>query len=215
MKALSDRILNPLIELAHDRLGLSPNQVSTCGFVVGLLAAMCVALGHIDLGMLLMALTQIVDGVDGGIARRYNLGSPRGAILELVYDRLNELTIFLALVVAGKASLRMALLAYAAILILTAVEQKSHFDPGAKRFMLYFGWLAERLFAIRGFELALHVVFFANLAGAAVGMVIAEYRLQRQIDAQAIREREEVRSLGQPLPADDPPTFLSRLFSWL
>ena len=83
MKALSDRILNPLIELAHDRLGLSPNQVSTCGFVVGLLAAMCVALGHIDLGMLLLALAQIVDGVDGGIARRYNLGSPRGAILEL------------------------------------------------------------------------------------------------------------------------------------
>lgn len=215
MKALSDRILNPLIALAHDRLGLSPNQVSTSGFVVGLLAAICVALGRIDLGMLLMALSQIVDGVDGGIARRYNLGSPRGATLELAYDRLSELTMFLALVAAGKASLRIALLAYAAILILSAVERKSHFDPGAKRFMLYFGWIAERLFAVPGFELALNVVFFANLAGAAVGMVIAEYRLQKQIDAQAIREREEMRSLGHLLPADDPPTFLSRLFSWL
>ena len=215
MKALSDRILNPLIELAHDRLGLSPNQVSTSGFAVGLLAAISVALGRIDLGMLVMALSQIIDGLDGGIARRYTLGSPRGATLEVVYDRLNELTMFLALVVAGKASLRMALLAYSAILILTAVERKSHFDPGAKRFMLYFGWLAERLFAVPGFELALHVVFFANLAGAAVGMVIAEYRLQKQIDAQAIREREAMRALGNPMPADDPPTFLSRLFSWL
>jgi phosphatidylserine synthase len=215
MKALSDRLLHPLITLAHERLGLSPNQVSTLGFLVGLVAAGLVALGSVDLGICLMALSQIIDGVDGGIARQYNLTSRRGVTMELIYDRLSELLMFLALVVAGMASLRMAILAFVAILILTAVERTSDFDPGAKRFVLYFGWVAQRFFAIRGFELALHVVFIVNLAGIAVGTVIAEYRLQKQVDAQAIREREEMRSLGIPVPHEDPPTLLSRLFSWL
>jgi len=215
MKGFSDRLLNPLIVLAHERLGLSPNQVSTAGFVVGLVAAACVAFGQVTLGLAVMALSQIIDGVDGGIARRYNLRSSQGALLETIYDRLNEITMFLALAAAGEASLRMALLAFTAILLLTAVERTSRFDPGAKRFMLYFGWLAERLAPVRGFELALHVVFLVNLSAAAVGMVIAEYRLQKESDTQAIRDRERQRELGLPLPPGDPPSILSRLFSWL
>ncbi len=215
MNSLSDRVLHPLIVLAHDRLGLSPNAVSTIGFGVGIVAALFVGLGRLDLGIGLMALSQIIDGVDGGIARVYNLTSRRGAALETIYDRICELLMFLALVVAGLASLRMAILAFVAILILTSVEPKSHFDPGAKRFVLYFGWVAQRFLAIPGFEAALHVVFWVNLAGAAIGTVIAEYRLQKQIDTEAIREREEMRARGVPLPLEDPPTILSRLFSWL
>jgi phosphatidylglycerophosphate synthase len=215
MKDFSDRILAPLIFVAHERIGLSANQVSTCGFIIGLLAAAVAALGHVSVGMLLMALSQVIDGVDGGIARRYNLYSRKGVYLEAVYDRLNELTMFLALAYIGKVSLTMALLAFLAILLVTIVEPKSKFDPGAKRFMLYFGWLGEVASGIRGFELALHVVFFANLSAAAVGTVMVDYRLQKEVDARAIAEREQRRALGLPLPPEDPPSILSRLFSWL
>jgi len=215
MKDFSDRILGPLIHFAHERIGLSPNQVSTGGFIIGLLAAALVALGHVLAGLLLMALSQIIDGVDGGIARRYNLRTSKGAYLEAVYDRLNELTMFLALAYIGKASFTMALLAFLAIMLVTIVEPKSKFDPGAKRFMLYFGWLAEVAFGIRGFELSLHVVFFVNLTAVAVGTVIADYRLQKEVDARAIAERKQHRALGLPLPPEDPPSILSKLFSWL
>jgi hypothetical protein len=193
---------------------MSPNQISTVGFVVGLAAAAIVAAGSVEAGLLIMASSQIIDGVDGGVARRYELRSGRGAVMELLYDRSAELAMFCALAFIGKITWQIATLAFTAIVVLTAVEPKSHFDPGAKRFMLYFGWLAGVLFSINGFQIAMQVIFFANLSAAAVGMVIADYRLQRDVDTQAIQERERLRLAGVPLPPPDPPTLLSRVFSW-
>jgi hypothetical protein len=214
MKDLSDRILGPLIRFAHESLGLSPDQVSVIGFLVGMVAAGLVGTGNVVAGLLVMALSQIIDGVDGGIARQYGLQSPRGAMLEAIFDRGNEIAMFIALAYIGEVTYFMAALAFVAILLVTLVEPKSKFDPGAKRFMLYFGWLVTGVFNLRGFELAMKVIFFVNLAGFAVGTILADYRMQREIDTQAIELREKLRAAGMPLPPDDPPSFLSRAFSW-
>jgi phosphatidylglycerophosphate synthase len=209
----SDGILSILIRFVHERLGLSPNQISTIGFVVGMIAAGVVASGHLVEGLIILAISQIIDGLDGGVARRYNLQSATGQKLEVIFDRFNELAIFLALAFVGLASYRMAILAFVAILLITVVEPKSKFDPGFKRFMMYFGYLATILFNIQGFEIALHVVFFANLLGFVVGTILVDYRLQQEIDAQAILRREREIAAGIPQPPDDPPSLLSKLFS--
>ena len=107
----------------------------------------------------------------------------------------------------------MAILAFVAILLVTIIEPMSHFDPGFKRFMIYFGYLVTLLFHVRGFEIALNVVFFANLIGFVVGTVMVDYRLQKTIDTQAILRREREIALGIPQPPADPPSFLSKLFS--
>lgn len=209
----SDGILSSFIRFAHETLGLTPNQISTIGFIIGMLAAFLVVLGQLEAGLIVLAISQIVDGLDGGVARRYNLQSATGQTLEVVFDRLNELSFFLALAWTGEASFRMALLAFVAILLVTVTEPYSKFDPGFKRFMMYFGYLATVVFKIQGFEVALHVVFFANLLGCVVGTVIADYRLQGAIDRQAILRREQEIAAGIPQPPDDPPSFLSKLFS--
>jgi len=209
----SDRILSAFITFVHERLGLSPDQVSVVSLVVGVLAAFLVAGGHLEAGLIALALSQAIDGIDGGIARRYGLISDRGKTLDTVFDRVNEFVIFLALAFAGFVSYRMAALAFVAILLVTAVEPLSKFDPGFKRFMIYFGYLATVIFHIRGFEIALHVVFWANLIAFVVGTILVDYRLQRRIDAQAIMRRESERASGiAPLP-EDPPSLLSRVFS--
>ena len=92
-------------------------------------------------------------------------------------------------------------------------EPVTKFDPGFKRFILYFGYGAGLLWPIRGFEVALHVIFWANLAAFAVGTILADYRFQKEIDTQAIRRREAERQRGMALLPYDPPSFLSRLFS--
>ncbi len=66
----TDGVLGGLIRLFHERLGLHPNQISTIGFGVGLLAAGGVAAGWLVPGLLAMAVAQIIDGIDGGVARR-------------------------------------------------------------------------------------------------------------------------------------------------
>jgi phosphatidylglycerophosphate synthase len=213
MRAFADKILTGLIVLLHETFGMSPNAVSTLGFIIGIIAAIIVCTGHVGIGLAVLALSQIVDGLDGGVARRYNLQSASGEQLDMIYDRLNELAIFLALAYIGMVTFLIAILAFIAILLVTIIEPISKFDPGFKRFMLYFGYAATLLFHIRGLQLALNVVFFANLAVFAVGTIIVDYRFQREIDTQAILRRETEKAMGLPQPPDDPPSFLSKLFS--
>lgn len=209
----TDGVLGPLIRISREKFGLSPNQISAIGLIVGLLAAGAVAAGWLLPGLLAMAVAQVIDGIDGGVARRYGLLSKAGMRTEIVVDRLSELAMFLALAAAGLTTLRIAALAFAAILLVTAVEPYSKFDPGFKRFMIYFGYAATVLFRVDGFQIALTVIFFANLAAFAVGTIIADYRLQREIDAQAILRRAQEKAGGIPGPPDDPPSFLSKIFS--
>ena len=213
MGKASDGILQIPIRFAHETLGLSPNQLSVGGFVIGLIAAAAVASGLLLPGLVLLAGSQIVDGLDGGVARRYGLVSEHGKLLETVFDRLNELAIFLALAYAGYASYFMAVLAFVAILLVTIVQPMSDFDPGFKRFMIYFGYSAMTLFHVNGFELALHVVFIANLLGFLIGTIVVDYRLQKEIDTQVIMRREAERAMGVLGLPEDPPSFLSKLFS--
>lgn len=214
MSAALDRRLAGIVRLLHENFGLSPNQVSIGGLVVGVAAAAAVAAGRITAGMAIMAAAQVIDALDGGIARQYGLQSARGARLETLCDRLSEATMFAALVLAGEVRAELAALAYTAILLVTVLEPRSHFDPGFKRFMLYFGWLAQLAFSVRGFELSMHVIFLANLTAFAVGTVLVDYRLQQETDLQEIRRLAVLRQAGLPLPPEEPPTILSRVASW-
>ena len=215
MRKFADSFLNVLIRFSYEKLHLTPNEISTIGFITGVIAATLVTTRSIGIGMCVLAISQIIDGIDGGVARRYNLQSSKGQMLEILYDRSNELMMFLALTTIGEVSLRMSLLAFVAILLITAIEPKSKFDPGFKRFVLYFGYIATVLFSLRGFEIAMHIIFFANLFGFIIGTILVDYRLQKEIDTQAIMRRNTELALRIPQPPDDPPTLLSKLFSWL
>lgn len=213
MSVKSDGILNLPIRFVYETLGLTPNQISVAGFVIGLLAALTVGAGYMLPGLILLALSQIVDGLDGGVARRYNLRTDRGQMLEVIFDRLSELAIFLALAYIGEVTYLIIILAFVAILLVTLIEPVSKFDPGFKRFMIYFGYLAGIIFHVRGFQIAMNVVFFANLIGFIIGTIMADYRFQKEIDTQVLVRREREIALGIPQPPDDPPSFLSKLFS--
>ncbi|HMD14433.1 MAG TPA: CDP-alcohol phosphatidyltransferase family protein [Bacteroidota bacterium] len=213
MSKKSDGILSVFIRFVHETAGLSPNQISTTGFFVGIVGAVLVAAGMLVSGLAVMAISQIIDGLDGGVARTYKLQSDKGQMLEVIFDRLNELAMFLALVYAGYVTLFIAILAFVAILLVTIIEPMSKFDPGFKRFMIYFGYLATVLFHVQGFQIAMHVIFLANLTGFVIGTVMVDYRLQSEIDRQAIIRRDTEIARGIPQPPDDPPSFLSKLFS--
>jgi phosphatidylglycerophosphate synthase len=158
------------------RLGVLPDHITVAAFIVSLAAAGVIAAGRLIPGLALMALGQVLDGLDGAMARRYDLGSPAGARLDTQLDRASEAALFAACGFAGLAPWKLVLLALAAIGLMTTIVARSHLDLGVKRVALYFGlWFPYPTIFL--------VIFTVNLAAYVVGLLVCDIQFQKRMDA--------------------------------
>lgn len=67
------------------RRGIGADQVTLAGFAVGLLAAVSIAAGHPGIGLLLVLLNRLADGLDGAVARATRK-TDRGGFLDIALD---------------------------------------------------------------------------------------------------------------------------------
>ncbi len=69
---------------------LHPNVITIIAFIVGLLSALCIALGKTVLAFALLWVSGALDVFDGTVARLTGKSSKVGAFLDLVFDRVVE-----------------------------------------------------------------------------------------------------------------------------
>lgn len=178
-RALSDALLKPPLRALH-ALGVGPNHLTWASFVVTVPGALLVATHHLLAGLLVMAAGQMLDAMDGAMARVFALQSPAGARLDTALDRACESVMFVAFAAGGFVSWRLALLALAAIFLLTTIIERAGVDPGAKRFILYFAYFAPA--AWNPWRWAFLVIFGVNLAAYVVGLLVIDCKFQVKMD---------------------------------
>jgi CDP-diacylglycerol--glycerol-3-phosphate 3-phosphatidyltransferase len=100
------------------RMRISPNIITIVGFILNLGVAYVLAMGHLQVGGLLVLAAAGFDAVDGTLARETKKVSRFGAFLDSVMDRFSEATIYGGLLVfyMSEGMSEHALLIYAAII---------------------------------------------------------------------------------------------------
>jgi phosphatidylglycerophosphate synthase len=82
------RIIDPPVDAAGRWLaarGVRANHVTTAGLILGLAAAAAVATGHPLVGLVVLLLSRLCDGLDGAVARASSK-TDLGGYLDIVFD---------------------------------------------------------------------------------------------------------------------------------
>ncbi|HIF9258550.1 TPA: CDP-alcohol phosphatidyltransferase family protein [Photobacterium damselae] len=77
----------PLKTLAAlpDKLGISANQITITGFIIGLFTLPALAFQRYDLALIFIVINRLLDGLDGAIARRQGI-TDCGGFLDITLD---------------------------------------------------------------------------------------------------------------------------------
>lgn len=81
------------------RIGVTANVATIAAVIIGVLAGVAFATGRVSLGILLLALSAILDALDGTIAREFGGAStPFGGVMDLSFDRVVEAVVIIGIV---------------------------------------------------------------------------------------------------------------------
>lgn len=130
---LKKRIDPPIAFLAAFlcRRGIGADAVTVAGLVLGLGAALAIALGQLWLALVLILVSRLADGLDGAVAR-LTTRTDRGGYLDIVFDYIFY----------GAIPLAFAILDPAANALAAAVLLTSFYANGAS--FLAFAVMAEK-----------------------------------------------------------------------
>lgn len=117
----SKRCLEPLATQLVKR-GVSADQITVAGFLLGMLAVPAIALEYYTLGLLLIVLNRLADGLDGAVARQTTT-TDAGGYLDIVLDFIFYSAIPLGFLLANPEQNAIA----AAVLMLTFMGTGSTF----------------------------------------------------------------------------------------
>lgn len=139
-RPLVDPAINALARLLR-RYGITANAVTAAAMLIGVGAAVCVALDWPWTAIVLLWVSGVLDATDGALARMIG-SNPFGAILDITFDRIVEVAVivalawghpearFLLVVLAGVIAIAMSLFLAIAAALRNRSAKSFHYAPG-------------------------------------------------------------------------------------
>jgi len=137
-------LVEPLINAIArglQRAGLTANAVTISAMLIGVCAALCIAVNWIWPGIALLWLSGLLDAADGTLARMTHANA-FGAILDIMCDRIVEIAVIVALawvhpqarfvlvILAGVIAVAMSLFLAIAAAMRNRTVKSFHYAPG-------------------------------------------------------------------------------------
>jgi len=89
-------LIAPLLKFFESK-NLNPNVITALGLSFGIAILPMLAIGYTHIALTCLLVSGYLDTLDGTLARQKNISTPRGAILDIVSDRIVEFAIVLGL----------------------------------------------------------------------------------------------------------------------
>ncbi|MCY3974171.1 MAG: CDP-alcohol phosphatidyltransferase family protein [Simkaniaceae bacterium] len=135
-------VIDPLLRLFFTKRRLSPSALTTIGLLFGLLTPCFLALHMPFSACLALLLSGFFDTLDGSVARQQGTGSERGALFDILSDRIVESAVITGFYLYDPERALLCLLMFASTLLcITSFltvgiftenlsEKSFHYSPG-------------------------------------------------------------------------------------
>lgn len=175
------------------KLGLKPNEVTKVALIFGIASALFIYFGFSITGIAMLWVSGLLDAVDGAMARRLGKSSAFGALMDIVFDRIVEISIILTLgLLYSEARFLLMVLLASIIISMTifltvgAVAQNS-----GKKTFYYQAGLAERTEGFIMLSFMTLLPSYLSLLTAIFAAMILYTALQRILEAGRIMKASE------------------------
>ena len=155
-----DPMINKIADGFIDK-EISANKVTVLAFIVGVSSGAWILMGEPIIATLLLWISGLFDAVDGAIARKTDTSSQWGALMDITFDRIVELSVILSLsVIYPQARLVMIMLTGSIIISMTVFLTVGALSKNTKNKAFYYqAGLAERT---EGFIMSSFMILFSK-----------------------------------------------------
>ena len=155
-----DPMINKIADGFIDKK-ISANKVTVLAFIVGVSSGAWILMGEPIIATLLLWISGLFDAVDGAIARKTDTSSQWGALMDITFDRIVELSVILSLsVIYPQARLVMIMLTGSIIISMTVFLTVGALSKNTKNKAFYYqAGLAERT---EGFIMSSLMILLSN-----------------------------------------------------
>ena len=158
------KYVEPIIESVANAFinrNISANKVTVLAFVLGISSGIWMLLGQPLIATAVLWISGLLDAVDGAIARKTGTSSSWGALMDITFDRIVELSVIISLAVLyPQARLVLIMLTGSIIISMTVFLTVGALSKNTKNKAFYYqAGLAERT---EGFIMSSLMMIFSN-----------------------------------------------------